>query len=347
MNEIVKYHNKLNSLSFGSLGELGQNLFFSMLTKLKDKADKEVIFTADELNSFVKERNLTNKELFIECNKLKYNIFKMDFKSIKKNDDNSLDIGYHNIFKSFFLRVTATESEQYAHLPSSYVPKEWELPQNVKFIKFKFLKVQINPEFAYLVNELTANFTRFELEEFIALSGKYTKTLYRLLKQYRQTGKRIFEWQEFAELMDIPADYRQTDIDQFILKPALKELTKERNLFDTTRIPFENLTCTKLNKNKKKCNKGDRVRHILFEWKPEERKIDCKDFYSDFAEKHRGKTFYFNGYGKFVFKGLGKNLEGDRIFIFENEEMARYSEKINDYPTKNSLEKLAKNIINA
>lgn len=346
MKEIVKYHNNLNSLSFGSLGELGQNLFFSILAKLKDKADKEVIFTADELNSFVKERNLTNKELFIECNKLKYNIFKMDFKSIKKNDDNSLDIGYHNIFKSFFLRVTATESEQYAHLPSSYVPKEWELPQDVKFIKFKFLRVQINEGFDYLVKELTKHFTRFELAEFIAISGKYTKTLYRLLKQYRQTGKRIFEWQEFAELMDIPADYRQTDIDQFILKPALKELTKERTLFDQARIPFENLTYTKLNKNKKKCNKGDRVRHILFEWKPEVIEIDCRDIYSDFAEKHRNKTFYFKGFGKFVFKGLGKNSDGERIFIFENADKSEIKIKT-DNTTKESLKELEKNIINA
>ncbi|MEE6591683.1 replication initiation protein, partial [Campylobacter coli] len=69
---------------------------------------------------------------------------------------------------------------------------------------FNRITLKINPDFAYLVNQLTTNFTAFELEEFIALSGKYAKTLYRLLKQFRTTGKAYFEWDEFCKVMDIP-----------------------------------------------------------------------------------------------------------------------------------------------
>ncbi|MPB26745.1 replication initiation protein [Campylobacter coli] len=323
MNEIVKYHNDFNKIKLPNFTELEQNLLFGMLTKIKNSSECE--FSANELKSFISDKNPTNTELYHYANALGSKFFKADFTEIRKISDTESVKSTYNLFKEYSIFYLNNDNEKI----------------------LTRIKIEINEVFAYLVNELTANFTRFELAEFIALSGKYTKTLYRLLKQYRNTGYLRMEWDEFARIMDIPADYRQIDINERILKPALKELTKERNLFDTTRIPFENLTCTKLNKNKKKCNKGDRVRHILFEWKPEERKIDCKDFYSDFAEKHSGKTFYFNGYGKFVFKGLGKNLEGDRIFIFEDEEMARYSEKINDYPTKNSLEKLAKKIIDA
>ncbi|KQI10892.1 hypothetical protein K777_09700, partial [Campylobacter coli CVM 41970] len=68
---------------------------------------------------------------------------------------------------------------------------------------FNRITLKINPDFAYLVNQLTTNFTAFELEEFIALSGKYAKTLYRLLKQFRTTGKAYFEWDEFCKVMDL------------------------------------------------------------------------------------------------------------------------------------------------
>jgi plasmid replication initiation protein len=341
MKEIVKYHNDFNKIRLPSFTELEQNLLFGIISRVKENKEEYIFIETQEIKKWIgKDRkDLTDYGLYRILKELRNKFFKADFTIIRKTPIPEKNLVREeeittNLFKTFWVCAIRILDD------NDYVTEE-------NFSELEGLTLQINPEFAYLVNELTKNFERFELAEFIALSGKYTKTLYRLLKQYRQTGKRIFEWQEFAELMDIPADYRQIDIDTRILKPAIKELTKKRNLFDITRIPFENLTCTKLNKNKKKCNKGDRVRHILFEWKPEVIEIDCKDFYSDFAEKHSGKTFYFNGYGKFVFKGLGRNLKGDRIFIFENEERARYSEKIDDYPTKNSLEKLAKNIINA
>ena len=110
------------------------------------------------------------------------------------------------------------------------------------------VEMTIHPYFAYLVNELRADFTRFELAEFIALSGKYTKTLYRLLKQFRQTGWAEWDFKEFKDLLDIPEDYEMCNIDQRILKPAIKELTQERNLFDFgKRIPFKDLKYIKIN----------------------------------------------------------------------------------------------------
>ncbi len=129
------------------------------------------------------------------------------------------------------------------------------------------IEIQVNPRFEYILNQLTANFTSFELAEFIALSGKYTKTLYRLLKQYRSTGKAYFEWEEFCRIMDIPKNYRQIDIDQRILKPAIKELSKERNLFDQVRVPFKNLAYEKEKTAGR--GQGGKVSGITFTFKPE------------------------------------------------------------------------------
>ncbi|RUK14205.1 RepB family plasmid replication initiator protein, partial [Campylobacter coli] len=77
----------------------------------------------------------------------------------------------------------------------------------------------------------------FELAEVAELSGKYTETLYRLLKQFRTTGKANIEWEEFCRIMKKPENYRQIDIDKRILKPAIKQLSKERNQFDQIRVP--------------------------------------------------------------------------------------------------------------
>ncbi len=50
----------------------------------------------------------------------------------------------------------------------------------------KSMEIQVNmPYFGYLLNYLNANFTSFELLEFQNISGKYAKTLYRLLKQWK------------------------------------------------------------------------------------------------------------------------------------------------------------------
>ncbi|MBX1102273.1 replication initiation protein, partial [Campylobacter jejuni] len=110
-------------------------------------------------------------------------------------------------------------------------------------------------------------FTAFELAEFAELSGKYTKTLYRLLKQFRTTGKAYFEWEEFCRIMKIPENYRQIDIDQRILKPAIKELSKERNLFDQIRVPFKNLAYEKEKTAGR--GRGGKVSGITFTFKPE------------------------------------------------------------------------------
>lgn len=266
MQEIVKYHNDLNKVRIPNFNELQQNIFFGLIARLKGNSD-EVLFTAQELNEFVKDKKYTNKELFLEVNKLKENLFKADFTSILKNK-NSLDIGYHNIFKSFYMRVNTIDTSE---IPYDKIDKVYELPNGAIFHSFEHLRVAVNPKFAEIVNALS-NFTRFELAEFIALSGKYTKTLYRLLKQYRQTGNRLFKWDEFFEIMDIPKDYEMCDIDKRILKPAIKELTAEQNLFDFgKRTPFKNLKYTKLDKNKKENPRGrNKVCYIRFDFKPEQ-----------------------------------------------------------------------------
>lgn len=223
MQEIVKYHNDLNKIKLPKFTEIEQDLLMGILVQVKNGNNKIELYPQDF--KFTK-KNYTDKELGHILYTLRNKLFKADFMILVEDKKRGL-IGeeYVNLFKKFVLWY-----DTYSSLDANILS----------------VTLEINPEFAYLVEQLTANFTRFELAEFIALSGKYTKTLYRLLKQYRQTGYMRMEWEEFKRILDIPECYRQIDIDQQILKPAIKELTAERNLFDTKRIPFKDLTYTKI-----------------------------------------------------------------------------------------------------
>lgn len=248
MNEIVKYHNDFNKINLPSFTEQEQNMLFGIIAKMRTNPISENIkLTRQELLSFSTE-NLTNKALGDLLLTLRDKFFKADF-TILIEDVGKERIGKEivNIFQSF---------------------KLWYPKNDIRYNHLQSLELQVNPRFTYLINELTANFTRFELAEFIAISGKYTKTLYRLLKQFRNTGYRKFEWDEFLRIMNIPQNYQMRDIEKRILKPAIKELIKERTLFDIKRIPFKNLIYTKL-KGKGR-GKGGNVIGIEFKFDPEE-----------------------------------------------------------------------------
>ena len=112
-----------------------------------------------------------------------------------------------------------------------------------------YVEISVNPNLEYVLNQLTNEFTQFELQEFTSLSSSYSKTMYRLLKQFKSTGYYTVKMEEFKDLLDIPASYRMGNIDQQILNPIKKELTQ---FFD----PFEI--------KKIKAKKGNRIDRLEF-----------------------------------------------------------------------------------
>ncbi|EJT0490866.1 TPA: replication initiation protein [Campylobacter jejuni] len=248
MSDIVKYHNDFNKIQLPSFTEQEQNLLCGIISKIRENPiNQSIKLTPQELIKFSTE-NLTNKALGDMLFMLRNKFFKADFMILIEDKERDF-IGKEiiNLFESF---------------------KLWYDKKDTEFKHLLEIELKVNPRFEYIVNEITRNFTGFKLEEFIALNGKYTKTLYRLLKQYRITGKAYFEWEEFKRIMDIPEDYEIHNIDKWILKPALKELTKERNLFDQIRVPFKNLAYEK-EKQKGTRGRGGKVIGITFTFKPE------------------------------------------------------------------------------
>src|SRR5699024_6794134 len=69
-----------------------------------------------------------------------------------------------------------------------------------------YVDVQLHEMAIPLLNNLE-QWVRYSLTEFRELQSGYSKTMFRLLKQFRTTGYAKFKKEDFFELLDIPRSY--------------------------------------------------------------------------------------------------------------------------------------------
>ncbi len=209
-NEVVKYNNSLNDISFRKFTSIELDLFFSICFLLKEKGVEEMDFSFDEIKKLIGYK-FTGIDRFYK-----------DLKSMYKKLLN-LTISYERGKKGdreftefvLFNRYTINERE-------------------------RKIKIKINPDFYFILNELTSNFTRFELREFAKLRSSYAKQMFKLLSQYNSTGVYIITVEEFKRVLDIPVTYKMCDIDKKVIRPILIECS----------LYFKNLNLTKIKKGK-------------------------------------------------------------------------------------------------
>ncbi|GAA8811600.1 hypothetical protein BTM175_15310 [Helicobacter pylori] len=234
-NTYITYHNNTNKVNLGKLSEREANLLFAIFQKLKDQGNTLIRFEPQDLKQMIMVKsNLTNRQLLQILKNLLDNISGANFWIIREHVENGEIYEDHisyMLFKQFEIRI---------HKPTQTI---------------EYLEVQLNDSYQYLLNNLGmgSQYTSFKLLEFQRVRGKYAKTLYRLLKQYKSTGILSVEWTQFRELLDIPKDYKMENIDQKVLTPSLKELRKI--------YPFEHLSYKKERRNSHDRRK---VTHIDF-----------------------------------------------------------------------------------
>lgn len=255
-NTYTTYHNNTNKVNLGKLSEREANLLFAIFQKLKDQGNTLIRFEPQDLKRMIMVKsNLTNRQLLQILKNLLDNIGGANFWTIREHVENGEVYEDHTsymLFKQFEIRI---------HKPTQTI---------------EYLEIQLNDGYQYLLNNLgMGQYTSFKLIEFQQVRGKYAKTLYRLLKQYKSTGILSVEWSQFRELLDIPKNYKMENIDQKVLTPALKELRKI--------YPFEHLSYKKERRNSHDRRK---VTHIdfYFEQLPEGENKKQKQ-----ADKQRAK----------------------------------------------------------
>ena len=204
---VLKYHNDMNVFSFGGFTARELNLFFLICGLMKER-ESNLVLTFDRIKKIIGKTAFKNNKDLIDC--------------------------------------VAETNRKFLTLNGEYKEGS-KLIQFVLFPTFKTdskaqtLTVSINPEFAYILNKLTQNFTLFELQEFYSLNSSYSKNLFRLLKQYKSTGVYYVTIEEFRRLLDVPEGYEVKQLNQKILNPALKDLKPF----------FENLHVEKIRSNRR------------------------------------------------------------------------------------------------
>lgn len=224
-NEIVKYQNKLNNVSLRRFNATDMNIFFSVVSRVRDKESDQIVLSY----SYLKKLSKYNKhDDFTKY--LKRLTSKLQNISIESDDG--------NIYRTLVL-FTEFEANR----------------------EKQTLTVSVNPKTTYFFNELNREFTRFSLNQYTNFASSYSKTAFRLIKQYRTIGKRQFSVEDFRRLLDIPKSYRISDIDRRVIKMIKEEVSPV--------IP--GLEISKIKRNGKR---GKKVVGYSFTWKPEPAKSD-------------------------------------------------------------------------
>ena len=194
-NEIVKYDPELNTIPLRKFTPVEMNLFFSIVSRMRDKGDETVRFSFDQLKELSAYKPTANNR-FIDDIESTYQKILGLLRFGRRSKD-----GLH---REFF--VMFTEFEINGHADDPYVD------------------IKIYPKAIKLLNELES-WVRYALSEFRDLKSSYAKTMFRLLKQFRTTGYAYFSVADFNELLDVPKSYKSSNINQSVLKPIKEELT--------------------------------------------------------------------------------------------------------------------------
>ena len=156
---LLKYHNDLNQITLKGLNARESNVFFAICAIMKDHGLNELTLSFNDLKRISNITVIDESELI--------SIIKETYQKL--------------------IRVAA------------YYETDTTFGGFILFDKFegniitKQVTISVNPKFAYMINELTQNFTVMQLREYTELQSKYTKNLYRQLQQFKKTGIYIVE----------------------------------------------------------------------------------------------------------------------------------------------------------
>lgn len=221
---MLKYHNDMNLIAFKNFSQRELNIFFSLCLLMKEKGTGEITLSYDEIKNVIPDRFESNTKFEEILESVYDKLLQLRLESRDKNK-----IEKFILFTSYKIHVNE-----------------------------KTVTINTNSDYSYILNNLSKNFTLFELQEFNELSSTYSKHMFRLLKQYRSTGFFRINVEEFRRLLDVPKSYTMKKIGVKVLGPIEKELV---SYFKDFKI--------------KKIKEGRSITNLEFTFKPQHYK--CND----------------------------------------------------------------------
>lgn len=198
-NELVKYDPELNTIPLRKFTAVEMNLFFSIVSRLRDQGDNTVKLTFNQLKDLSAYPSNSNKRFIDDLEKTYNHLMDLRFGATSKNGKR----------RSRFVMFTDFLIDGQ--------PDNGEAP---------YVKVRVNSTAIPLLNNLE-QWVRYSLDDFKYLRSNYAKTMFRLLKQFRTTGRANFKAEDLYELLDVPKSYLRNKgrLNQAVFNPIMEELT--------------------------------------------------------------------------------------------------------------------------
>ncbi len=220
MNDLIIYGDDLNKLDLGELSKLSMNLLMALCSKLKDQGGRHIIIEFDELKVLAEYKHKGNQaeDFPLALETMIDQLLKVNCEFIIRKPNGKRIIYRFNLFPTFII----SEEDQ-------------------------TLEVAVNADFQFLLNDLK-EYTSLERKEFVSLKSKYSKTLYRLLRQWKSVGRltvgeggQEYSIESFKKKMGMPDSYTTRDISKCVDK-AVDEINK----LNKGKGSIRNLKCEKV-----------------------------------------------------------------------------------------------------
>lgn len=259
--EIVKYDNTINSLKFKNFTQKDFDFFWAICSQVSEKGNVQVALSFQELRELTDYKETDRSRMSADLDRMFQKLLRIVY---RYEDEEAITM--FNLFSKYKILKTRDE-----------------------------LQVRVTEEFLPLLNNLESRFTSFELRELVGLTSKHSKTLYRILKQWRTQGKtQAFTLEDLKELFD-SSTMRDKDFMLRVLKPSVDEINE--------RDYFRNLTMLIKHDEKKR---GKPIKNLLFSFEKEEIKknnseqvegqMDIQDFPTYLPSQSKKSKNKFNDY---------------------------------------------------
>ena len=190
MNEIANQHNDLIDLPLRKFNASEIDILMALCYKCQEQGTDTVVLPFDQIRKLSHYQAKDDARFYKDIESTGNKLFSLNIK-----------IGEEREYTKFVLFPTFTVSE-----------------------KEQSLTVQVHEKFAYLLNNLSNNYTSLELQESASLRSAYAKSIYKKLRQYRDTGLWKVTLEDFKVYLDIPNSYKIGDISLKIINTSIEEL---------------------------------------------------------------------------------------------------------------------------
>lgn len=189
---MVVYKNDINKLDLSKLNPMELNVFFTLMSTLKNKGFQKIEISFDRLRT----------------------ISKLD-KNINDNDMNGLIIGTLNKIGLGNLVLENNEKwVMFAMFDRLEVDK-----------KTKTVSYVLNNTFYTYFNKFIDQYTIIPMADFTKVKGKYAKLLYKTLMQFSNTGRYYENYEKFVtDVLQIPESTNRNNINYKYITPNVEKI---------------------------------------------------------------------------------------------------------------------------